>query len=202
MSYRQLKPFYPQDMGKDKGYCLRNVAKGYHIYPSPNPSQSAKQDMEINKAKGTLHPLSTLPTNVSVPVYLDTTSQYEHIEVSDKGVFWSDGKQVKKPLNAFGWGECCNGYQIVEWVKDPEPTNFLPAKGWWGRYDVDPRVGRLASFMRATFPAYTPKAALGNTYGDNLWKSIKEFQRRTGLQADGNTGPITYNELKKYGFKG
>lgn len=202
MSYRQLKPFYPQDMGKDKGYCLRNVAKGYHIYPSPNPSQSAKQDMEINKAKGTLHPLSTLPTNVSVPVYLDTTSQYEHIEVSDKGVFWSDGKQVKKPLNAFGWGEWCNGYRIVEWVKDPEPTNFLPAKGWWGRYDVDPRVGRLASFMRSTFPAYTPKAALGNTYGDNLWKSIKEFQRRTGLQADGNTGTITYNELKKYGFKG
>ena len=202
MSYRQLKPFYPNDMGTEKGWCLKNVAKGYHIYPSPNPSQSAKQDMEINKAKGTLHPLSTLPTNVSVPVYLDTTSQYEHIEVSDKGVFWSDGKQVKKPLNAFGWGEWCNGYQIVEWVKDPEPTNFLPAKGWWGRYDVDPRVGSLASFMRATFPAYTPKAALGNTYGDNLWKSIKEFQRRTGLQADGNTGPITYNELKKYGFKG
>jgi murein L,D-transpeptidase YcbB/YkuD len=56
--------------------------------------------------------------------------------------------------------------------------------------------------MRSTFPAYTPAAALGPIYGDNLWRSIKEFQRRTGLEQDGNTGPITYNKLKEYGFKG
>ena len=79
---------------------------------------------------------------------------------------------------------------------------FLPAKGYWSRYDKDDRVARLATFMRTNFPAYTSKSALGPVYGDNLWKSIKEFQRRTGLYPDGNTGPITYKKLQEYGFKG
>jgi murein L,D-transpeptidase YcbB/YkuD len=55
--------------------------------------------------------------------------------------------------------------------------------------------------MRKTFPSYTPTAALGPVYGDNLWKSIKEFQRRVGLKQDGCTGPATYDKLKQYGFK-
>ena len=31
---------------------------------------------------------------------------------------------------------------------------------------------------------------------------LKEFQKRTGLEADGNVGPITLKKLKEYGFKG
>lgn len=87
----------------------------------------------------------------------------------------------------------------------PQPTptvGFLPQKGYWTLGDQDVRVGRLASFMRKTFPSYTPPAALGNYYGRNLFGAIKEFQRRTGLEADGSTGKITYAELQKYGFKG
>lgn len=212
MAYIQLKKFYPSDMGKKKGWCLENVARGYHIYGVPSALPSAKADMEFNKAKGTLHPLNTIPTNVAVPVYLDTTSKYEHIEVCDKGVYWSDGKVVNKPSsNCFGWGEWCNGVRIVEWENEPEPTGFLPAKGYWCRYDKDERVARLASFMRTTFPAYTPKSALGSIYGDNLWRAMCEFQRRAkadgnyngaGATIDGNTGILTYNALKKYGFKG
>jgi peptidoglycan hydrolase-like protein with peptidoglycan-binding domain len=202
MAYKQLKPFYPNDMGKKKGWCLENVARGFHIYGVPSALPSAKADMEFNKSHGTLHPLSTIPNYVSVPVYLDTTSKYEHVEVCDKGKYWSDGYVVAKPTNSFGWGEYCNGVRIVEWQNDPQPTGFLPAKGYWCRYDKDDRVAQLAQFMRSTFPAYTPAAALGPIYGDNLWRSIKEFQRRTGLEQDGNTGPITYNKLKEYGFKG
>jgi murein L,D-transpeptidase YcbB/YkuD len=56
--------------------------------------------------------------------------------------------------------------------------------------------------MRTTFKAYTPAAALGNYYGPNLCGAIKEFQRRTGLVAAGNTGPITYKKLQSFGFKG
>ena len=90
----------------------------------------------------------------------------------------------------------------------PTPTGFLPAKGYWCRYDKDERVNTLSKFMRKTFPSYTPKAALGPAYGDNLWKSIKEFQRRAKAAGryndaiDGNTGPKTYAALKSYGFKG
>jgi peptidoglycan hydrolase-like protein with peptidoglycan-binding domain len=202
MAYKQLKPFYPNDMGKKKGWCLENVARGFHIYGVPSALPSAKADMEFNKSHGTLHPLSTIPNYVSVPVYLDTASKYEHVEVCDKGKYWSDGYVVAKPTNSFGWGEYCNGVRIVEWQNDPQPTGFLPAKGYWCRYDKDDRVAQLAQFMHSTFPAYTPAAALGPIYGDNLWRSIKEFQRRTGLEQDGNTGPITYNKLKEYGFKG
>lgn len=83
----------------------------------------------------------------------------------------------------------------------PTPTDdFLPSKGWWGRYDKDQRVAALANFMLKVFPSYTPKAAKGPIYGDNLAKAIREFQRRCNLQQDGNTGPITYNKLKSFGF--
>lgn len=85
----------------------------------------------------------------------------------------------------------------------PRPsTGFLPAKGYWTLGDMDRRVGREAAFLRANFPAYTPKTALGNYYGRNLFGAVKEFQRRTGLVADGSTGPITYRMLQEHGFKG
>lgn len=201
MAYDQIKPFYPKDMGTAKGWCLANVAKGYHIYPSPNPSASAKADMEVNKKKGTFHTgTKDMPTNCAVPVYVKSSSQYGHIVVNDKGQYYTDGKKYKpNTADILGWGEWCNGFQIV---KKSAAKGFLPAKGYWGKYDVDARVGKLADFMFKTFPKYTNKKALGNTYGDYLAKSIKEFQKRTGLYPDGCTGQLTYNKLKTFGFKG
>ena len=55
--------------------------------------------------------------------------------------------------------------------------------------------------MYKTFPLYTKKEALGSFYGKYIEASIKEFQKRCGLKSDGCIGIITYNELKKYGFK-
>ena len=198
-NYEQLKPFYPKDMGTKKGWCLQNVAKGFHIYPSPNPSGSAVADMNTNKRKGTFHSgVKDIPTNCAVPVYQDTVSKNEHILVYDKGVWYSDGKKVNKPGSIFGWGEWCNGYQIV---KKGAAKGFLPAKGYWARYDKDERVAKLSTFMYKTFPAYTNKKALGNVYGDYLWKSIKQFQKNVGLYPDGNCGRLTYAQLQKYGFR-
>lgn len=198
MAFDQIKPFYPKDMGTKKGWCLQNVAKGFHIYPSKDPSASAKADMERNKRKGTFHSgLSDIPTNCAVPVYQDTTSQYEHVLVYDKGTWYSDGKKVGCPSNIYGWGEWCNGYQIV---KKNASKSFLPAKGYWCKYDEDERVAVLARFMRREFPAYTSAKALGPIYGNALSKSIAQFQKRTGLYPDGMTGPLTYKKLKEYGF--
>lgn len=206
MGWKQIKSFDPSKMGTRKGYCLQNVAKGYGIYPSPDPSASAKQDMERNAAKGTLHRDSNFPTQVAVPVYLDTASPYEHIIVADHGVYWSDGKRLSSlsGLTVIGWGEWCNGYQIVESTPDPvppAPSGFLPAKGYWCRGDKDPRIAQEASFMRKTFPAYTPAAALGPEYGPALCKSVAEFQRRVGLVPDSMTGPLTYEKMRQYGFR-
>lgn len=196
--YEQLKTFYPQDMGTKKGWCLQNVAKGFHIYPSGDPSGSAKEDMNRNIAKGTFHSgMNDIPTNCAVPVYAQSSSQYGHIAVYDKGQFYNDGRKVSSIGTVIGWGEWCNGYQIV---KKGQTKSFLPAKGYWCKYDNDERVAYLARFMRREFPAYTSAKALGPIYGDYLSKSIAEFQKRTGLYPDGMTGPITYNKLKEYGF--
>lgn len=84
----------------------------------------------------------------------------------------------------------------------PAPSNnFLPVKGYFGPGDVHTNVGKIASFMYKTFPAYTNKKALGNTYGPYLTASIKEFQKRTGLVPDGYFGPLTLAKLCEYGFK-
>ena len=106
----------------------------------------------------------------------------------------------------------------TQWMKyagsnDPQPEppvpadDFLPAKGYWrsenGRVkgDTAPQIAAMAEFMYRNFPAYTKKAALGSYFGKNLRASIIEFQKRTGLVADGNVGPITYDMLKRYGFR-
>lgn len=89
----------------------------------------------------------------------------------------------------------------------PEPSvpstssDFFPTKGYFSRGDKHENVAKIASFMRRVFPAYTDKRALGDLYGPYIQAAIKEFQKRTGLETDGNTGPITLAELKKYGFK-
>lgn len=208
-NWKQLKAFNHNKMGTAKGWCELNVAKGFGVdgKNTKNPMPSAKADMQFNKSKGTLHPMSEYPGDISVPVFLDTASQYEHVIADDKGALWSDGKRMAslKGYKVYGWGEWCNGVRVVEKSATPTPSGFLPAKGYWGRYDKDNRVAELAKFMRATFPAYTPASALGPVYGDNLWKSIKTFQQRSGMakkDCDGNTGPKTYAMLKKYGFKG
>ena len=80
-------------------------------------------------------------------------------------------------------------------------SSFLPARGYFKRGDVSPKIAKIASFMRAMFPAYTDKKALGNTFGAYLEASIKEFQRRSKLEPDGCIGKLTLAELKKIGFK-
>lgn len=79
--------------------------------------------------------------------------------------------------------------------------SFLPSRGYFKKGDVSPNIGKIAKFMYATFPAYTRKEALGNTYGENLLKAIKEFQKRSKLEPDGYIGKLTLAELEKCGFK-
>ena len=86
-------------------------------------------------------------------------------------------------------------------IEFDESDDFLPPRGYFRYGDRDEKIGQISSFMRATFPAYTPRAALGNYFGKNLLRSVMEFQRRTGLDPDGNIGPLTLAELEKYGFQ-
>ena len=199
MSYEQLKNFFPKDMGTKKGWCLQNVAKGFHAYPSSSPSASAKADMNVNIAKGTYHKgVGDIPTNCAVPVYYKTTSQYGHVVAYDKGTWYNDGKKFTPDGKMLlGWGEWCNGFRIV---KKGQSKSFLPAKGYWCEGDDDKRIADMALFMRQNFPAYTSAKALGSYYGKYIKASITEFQKRTGLYPDGMVGKKTYDMLKRYGF--
>lgn len=201
MAFKQIRNFNPSKMGTRKGWCLANIDAGFGITKGTYPS--AKADMEAQRKNGTLH-TGNPPTNIAVPVYCDTASKFEHVVASDHGTIYSDGKIVTNGLKAYkvyGWGELCDGVRVVEITAEPS-TGFLPPRGWWRRGDSDPRIGRMSAWMRATFPAYTPASALGNYFGPNLEGAVKEFQRRTGLVADGCVGPKTYAKMQAYGFKG
>lgn len=195
MAYEQVLGFYPKDMGKQKGWCLQNCRLGFHIY-TPHYA-SAKAAMNAAKKNGTYH-AGTPPNNISVPVYISTSSVNGHVCVWDKGAWWNDGKRVGSMGGVLGWDEMMDGTRVV---KVASSKSFLPAKGYWCKYDKDDRVAVLAQFMRKNFPAYTSAKALGPVYGDFLSKSIAQFQRNVGLFADGMTGPRTYAELQKYGFR-
>ena len=119
---KQLKTFDPIKMGKRKGYCLQNCREGFGINKGTFPS--AKADMESQRKNGTLHDYSTLPNGVSVPVYIDTTSKYEHVKVhTANGEWYEDGKKSTAPKasSVFGWGELCDGVRVVENVSEPKP---------------------------------------------------------------------------------
>lgn len=128
MGWKQDRPFVLMRMGKTPGMCLRNVRISFDP-EIPSLYFDAKAAMLANKRAGTLHDISTLPKNVAVPVFVDTASINEHVEVSDKGTFYSDGKYVANPMSQkfFGWGETLNDVRIVSYVPDPVPPAPKPS---------------------------------------------------------------------------
>ena len=93
-------------------------------------------------------------------------------------------------------------YDYTEGTKQTVSNNILGARGYIKLGDQSDGISRIASFMYKQFPAYTKKQALGNYYGKYIQASIKEFQHRTGLEADGCIGPLTLAKLKSFGFMG
>lgn len=112
--YKQLKPFNLKNMGKSENFCLRNVRKGFGI---PSKYANAKLAMNENAKLKTLHPISSIPSNVSVPVFTNK-GIFGHVEVCDKGVYYSDGRRTIKPSNDYKWGEFLNGVRVVKKVED------------------------------------------------------------------------------------
>ena len=196
--YEQVSSVNIKAMGKKKGWCLQNCRLVFGF--TTGKYASAKVDMQSQRAGGTLHSMDTLPTNVVVPVYVDSTSKYEHVIISYYGTFYEDGYKINrnKYSKYFGWGELCDGRRVV---KVTTLKSFLPSKGYWAYGDNDERVACLAKFMYDTFPKYSARSVLGSWYGPKLKASITEFQKRTGLYPDGCVGRITYAKLKEYGFK-
>lgn len=119
MSWKQLVPFSLSKMGHTKNFCLRNVRQAYGI---GGKYANAKQAMNENKNKGTLHPLSTIPTNVAVPVFT-SAGVFGHVMVCDRGTYYSDGVKVGRPNSSYQWGEILNGIRVVK-KEETKPTAF------------------------------------------------------------------------------
>lgn len=187
--WKQLVNFNVKKMGTKKGYCLQNVRLGFGLSAK---HASAKADMIANKNAGTFHSMSTLPSNISVPVYVDTSSVYEHIIAYDKGTYYSDGKKLTsiKGMKFFGWGEMCEGVRVVKQVK--ETTN----KYTTGTYRVtasllNVRTGAGTNYAKKTFTQLTANAQaqnkkLGNAKANGLLKGTV----CTVNQVSGNWGKI------------
>ena len=111
MAYEQIKSFYPNEMGKEKGWCLKNCRLGYRIYTGHYAS--AKTAMQAGKKNGTYHD-GYPPENIAVPVYTQTTSPNGHVMVCDKGVWWSDGKKYNSMTGVLGWDEMMDGVRVVQ----------------------------------------------------------------------------------------
>ena len=109
--WKQTRAFNLSKMGKTKNFCLRNVRLAYDI---PAKYANAKMAMNENKNRGTLHDLSSVPTNCSVPVFTDK-GIFGHVIVCDKGTYYSDGYKTSKPNNSYKWGEFLNGVRVVSW---------------------------------------------------------------------------------------
>ena len=133
MSWKQVKNFNLSKMGTRKGWCLMNARLGFGI--PTGKFASAKADMESQRKNGTLHQ-GNPPAGISVPVYLDTSSPYEHVVVCSNGNYYSDGVLINKPKASFGWGELCDGVRVVQWVGDNRKSVEEIAKevlqGKWG----------------------------------------------------------------------
>lgn len=182
MAWQQVKSFNLSKMGTKKGWCLQNVRLGFGINTGKYPS--AKADMEAQKAAGTLHPIDTLPKNVAVPVYIDTTSKYEHVIVSDKGVYYSDGKRLTSlnGLKCFGWGELCDGVRVVKYVADPQPTKKTNEQiadeviaGKWGN-----GADRKARLEQAGYNYNTIQGIVNSKLAGNKTQQVIRYSVRRG----------------------
>jgi hypothetical protein len=176
-NYEQTMPFYPKDMGKQKGWCLQNCRLGFHIY-TPKYA-SAKAAMDAAKRNGTYH-AGTPPNNISVPVYVSSSSKYGHVVVWDKGTWWSDGKRYRSWSGVLGWDEMMDGTRVV---KVSSGKGFLPAKGYWKVGDCDPRIGKLCNLQTPLNQSASWISKMGNSDSDRSISSIPFSLNTFGLCA-------------------
>ena len=197
MAWQQVLNFSINKMGTQKGWCLKNARLGFGI--TKGTYASAKADMLAQKANGTLHPLPA-PINVSVPVYVDSISVYEHIMVCDHGTYYSDGKKVARPAKVFGWGELCDGVRVVKWVADTKKSNEEIAKeviaGKWG--NGDDRKNRLtkAGYNYSTIQNLVNQMLSGKS---SKRKSDLEIAREV-IQGKWGNGTIRKTRLTLAGY--
>lgn len=92
-------------------------------------------------------------------------------------------------------------------TKNSTTTSFLPKRGYFKKGDSGKNVEKINKFFHDVFPVYAKtlkrnkKDLLGDYFGVNTEAWVKEFQKRSKLEADGYIGPLTLKEMTENGFK-
>ena len=152
----------------------------------------------------------TIPAVLVEGGFMDGTSDYKYI-TSDAGQT-AYAKAVAEGLIDF--------LNLKKKTVTQKPTttatkneSFLPARGYFKKGDKGEEIHKICVFFANGYYSYfgntkeTAKLKLlgkkgnGDYFGDNLYAWTKEFQRRTGLEADGYIGKLTLAKLKTFGFK-
>ena len=82
----------------------------------------------------------------------------------------------------------------------------LPSRNYFQKGDSGTSIAIIGSFLTCNFMGYESKTGakiddvIGDYFGNNLEKWIKEFQRNNNLTPDGCIGTITLNKLREYGL--
>ena len=131
-----------------------------------------------------------------------TTGQTVCLQSQNQGTIRTKVTRINISLNTF-----LGAFRYKEW--NVSPQQFLPEKGYWKEGDRDPRIDKLCRFYADNFYGYfcrskaeSHKLLDGNYFGPNCRKWTVQFQKRTGIKADGCVGPLTYDKLKRFGFAG
>lgn len=79
----------------------------------------------------------------------------------------------------------------------PTPSTGRPILRQGSTGDV---VRRLQAFLRRVFPTYAGALVADGDFGPATAAVVKEYQRRSGLTADGIVGPASWAALERSGF--
>lgn len=83
----------------------------------------------------------------------------------------------------------------------------LPSRKYFTKGDNGEDIGIISTFLATNFMCFESKTnikvddVIGFYFGSNLVAWVKEFQKITGLEADGNIGAKTLSKLREYGLK-
>lgn len=95
----------------------------------------------------------------------------------------------------------------MEYIITPSTYKItLPERGYFMKGDKGTAISLISSFLAVNFMGFEYKIKvkiddmLGDYFGSNLEKWIKEFQRINNLKIDGCIGSITLSKLREYGL--
>lgn len=191
------------------GMCLKFVRLAFDVPAKYGTARDARKNSKYFHA--TSDP-NSIPAGV--PVYLGDN----HIAISAGGGLMVTTNVVTNKIKTVtiaswvrggfalkGWAEDLNGVRVWTAPAAPKPT---PASPKPGASNGGVSVSAVQSFLRRSFPAYKDSVSVkrgqlitvDGIAGPQYKAWVKEFQRRTGLVADGIVGPKTIAKMRQHGL--